>query len=294
MNRWLGFAYLAYRHAGWLLRRRAPLVAALKLTMRCNLNCRHCPWTQDQTQDLSTPAWMQIMKDLSRQGVLHVVLEGGEPTLRDDLQELIVCGKQLGMRVTIATNGTKSLHRYTPDRFLISVDGLEKQHDALRGQGAFALLMKNLSSTSLPKVALISLSQENVDQVLPILETFSEHLDGFWYSFVYDYRGQPQLALNRAQKQKVAKILLQAMSSFNIVNTRSFLKQVGIPRKCRPWMLTTVTADGRQHSGCMVEALESCVCELCDLPCHRELSDLLEPRFMWDHLKTSFKKSWLR
>jgi MoaA/NifB/PqqE/SkfB family radical SAM enzyme len=286
--------YTLGRLLGWNLGDRSPFVATLKVTTRCALNCRHCPWTLNQVEDLPSSRWMEIIAALARRGVVHIVLEGGEPTMRNDLEELVLCGKRYGMRTTIATNGTRSLEDYSPDRFLVSIDGLEDVHDWLRGDGAFERLLEYLPTARAPRVALVSLCRKNHHQIREILDFFSGRVEGFWFSFVYDYDGVEPLALTREEMQAAAQEVLSLMSRYPIVNTSSFLRRVGILRKCRPWLLTTVTANGIEQPGCMVDALGTCRCNECELPCHREISDFVEPRFMLDHFMTYLKKPWLR
>src|SRR4030042_893767 len=126
--------YLAYRQARWLLGDRSPLGATCKLTTRCTLHCRHCPWTKHSLPDLSTERWLGLIDEVRRWGARHLVLEGGEPTLREDLPEIIGHARKRGMRTTLATSATRDLFAYLPDRFLVSVDGLPENHDRLRGE----------------------------------------------------------------------------------------------------------------------------------------------------------------
>jgi MoaA/NifB/PqqE/SkfB family radical SAM enzyme len=292
-RRFLHVPYTAGRMLGWLSGDRSPFVAALKVTTRCTLQCRHCPWTARPAEDLPLSRWNEIMADLARSGVLHLVIEGGEPTLRDDLEDLIRCGKRHGMRVTVATNAVRPLEAYSPDRFLVSVDGLQDAHDGLRGAGSFERLVKNLETARAPRVALVSIGRLNRDQIRGILDFFADRIEGFWFSFIYDYEKTEPLALSREEKRAVAREILGLMPRYRIVNTPSYLKRVGTTRACRPWMLTTVTADGLKQPGCMVEAVEPCRCDDCDLACHREISDFVEPRFWPGHFLAYLKKPWL-
>ncbi len=243
--------------------------------------------------DLPTSRWAELIADLARRGVVHLVLEGGEPTLREDLQQLVLCGRRHGMRVTVATNGTRPLQGYSPDRFLISVDGMEEVHDQLRGTGAFARLLEILSTARAPRTALVSLRRENRHQIREILDFFSGRVEGFLFSFVYDYGDSEPLALDREEKQAAAREVLGLMSRYRIVNTASYLRRAGTPRKCRPWLLRTVTADGVEQPGCMVDAVEACQCDQCELACHREISDFADPRFLQDYFRAYLKKTWL-
>jgi sulfatase maturation enzyme AslB (radical SAM superfamily) len=188
------------------------------------------------------------------------------------------------MNVTLATNATRPLNSYTPDRFLISIDGLEETHDRLRGAGVFARLLENLPGAKPPRIALVSLSRENVAEAEKILEFFTGKIEGFWFSFVYDYKGREQLALDAKEKKQAGQMLLELKNRFPIINKSSYLKRLTCSRPCRDWLLATVTADGNIHTGCMISALETCRCEECELACHREFSDFLEPRYFFSYL----------
>lgn len=112
-------------------------------TKRCNLNCLHCG--SDCSADFSKPD-MPLEDFLSaldtipnKQPNFTVVLTGGEPLLRNDIEK---CGKEIrkrGMRWSMVSNG----HLYTAERhnsllnagmgaLTISLDGLESSHNWLR------------------------------------------------------------------------------------------------------------------------------------------------------------------
>ena len=54
-----------------------------------------------------TGDWKKIIKTLWDNGVPHVDFTGGEPTLRDDLLELIEYAEDLGMITGLLTNGVR-------------------------------------------------------------------------------------------------------------------------------------------------------------------------------------------
>ncbi len=270
--------YVAYRQARWLLGDRSPFATTLKLTTRCTLACDHCPWLQDPRPDLPTARWKEIIRQMRERGSRHLVLEGGEPTLRGDLQKLIEWAQAMGMKVTVATNGTRPLGGYSPDRFLVSVDGLEAVHDQARGRGAFGRMLANLPTATAPVIALVSLSRENVHQIEGVLEYFTPRLDGFWFSFVYDYGDGEGVALSAEQKRQVGRTLLTLRRRYPIINAPSYLQRVGTKRPCADWLVDLVPADGSFHAGCMIEAVEPCRCDDCELACHREFSDFVDPR----------------
>ena len=72
------------------VRRSAPLSAHLCITARCMYHCAHCGATMpDRTAELSTAQWINIFQQLQDLGVAYIGISGGEPLLRDDLEEIL-------------------------------------------------------------------------------------------------------------------------------------------------------------------------------------------------------------
>ncbi|MBT3204851.1 MAG: radical SAM protein [Gammaproteobacteria bacterium] len=123
-------------------------IIAINLTRRCNLSCEHCYLDADE---LNTPSANELstqdVKDLLDQIAQHhegtmIVLTGGEPLIRTDLEQLCSHGKSLGLMVVIGSNGALlterrviSLKNAGAMGIGISVDSLDPaRHDAFRGQ----------------------------------------------------------------------------------------------------------------------------------------------------------------
>lgn len=86
----------------------APYRMDLALTYRCNNNCSHCYNARSrQYPELSTAEWKRVIDLLWQLGIPHIVFTGGEPTLRDDLPELIAHAEGLGQITGINTNGRR-------------------------------------------------------------------------------------------------------------------------------------------------------------------------------------------
>ncbi len=90
----------------------APYRVDLALTYRCNNNCSHCyvpperrGW--DATKEIDTAKWKKILDTLLDQAIPHVTFTGGEPTLRDDLVELIQYSEEIGIIAGLVTNGRR-------------------------------------------------------------------------------------------------------------------------------------------------------------------------------------------
>ena len=58
-------------------------------------------------RDLTTDEWMTILDKSWEAGIPHVIFTGGEPTLRDDLPQLIKYSEQLGQVTGLLTDGIR-------------------------------------------------------------------------------------------------------------------------------------------------------------------------------------------
>ena len=116
-------------------------------TLRCNLKCRHCGSDCKQvasTPDMPKEDFFKVLDGIATHTDPHkvfVIVSGGEPTMRADLEE---CGKGIysrGFPWGMVTNA----YGLTPERYkrllasglhsmTISLDGLQENHDWLRGR----------------------------------------------------------------------------------------------------------------------------------------------------------------
>lgn len=150
--------YLPNLLRGYLLKKPqcTPLKISFEITYRCNSRCRICSrWqesTKKQKRELSTREVKAFFVEITDLKIPGVSLSGGEPLLRKDILEISKYAKQeQGIKfLSISTNGLllknakmrKLLLDYY-DRIHISLDGLEKTHDQIRGiPGTFQTVIK--------------------------------------------------------------------------------------------------------------------------------------------------------
>lgn len=129
------------------IRREHPLRQLFwECTLRCNLHCRHCGSdckSQTGRQDMPKEDFLRVLDSVAQKcdpNKVFVVISGGEPLMRDDLEE--VCAEIYGRGFPwgMVTNGLyldskrlvkllkAGLHSIT-----ISLDGLEEDHNWMRG-----------------------------------------------------------------------------------------------------------------------------------------------------------------
>lgn len=101
--------------APFQVRPTAPYRMDLALTYRCNNDCPHCYNARERTfGELSTADTKKMIEKIWKLGIPHIVFTGGEPTLRNDLPELVAYAAGLGLIAGMNTNA----RRLTDNKFL--------------------------------------------------------------------------------------------------------------------------------------------------------------------------------
>lgn len=86
----------------------APYRMDLALTYRCNNDCAHCYNARPRNYpELDTSSWKKIIDKIWGLRIPHLVFTGGEPTLRNDLVELVSYAQKKGMITGLNTNARR-------------------------------------------------------------------------------------------------------------------------------------------------------------------------------------------
>lgn len=130
-------------------------VVVWNLTRTCNLKCMHCYSSSEAKvyeNELTTTEGKQFLRDLAGFNVPVVLFSGGEPLARKDFFELAAYARELGLRVTISTNGTlikpdvaEKIKDIGVGYVGISLDGIGANNDRFRGyQGAYEAALEGI------------------------------------------------------------------------------------------------------------------------------------------------------
>lgn len=89
-----------------------PANGSIELLPLCNMNCDMC-YVRLSRREMerrgrlrTADEWLEIGRQMQKSGVLFLLLTGGEPLLFPDFRKLYLGLKELGMILTINTNGT--------------------------------------------------------------------------------------------------------------------------------------------------------------------------------------------
>ena len=115
--------------------------ATLLVTFRCDQHCGYCDFPRHAGAELDTAAWIRLIRGLRRAGTVRLGLSGGEPLLRPDLGQLVHAATSEGFVTSLVTNGSRLVERLDDvlavDYLLTTIEGDPRQHDAVRGAGAW-------------------------------------------------------------------------------------------------------------------------------------------------------------
>ncbi len=270
--------YFLYRFILVKLGYENPFSCIIKATSRCGLNCSHCPWPKNQNREMATAEVKGKINEAHRLGCVSVVFEGGEPTLRSDLADLINYAKSKKMSVILITNGQNDFGSYNADSICISVEGDKTTHEKIRGENTFEKIQNNVKkSKSQNIIILTTLSQANSGVLEEVPKNFPRQT--IFYNFMYPYREVKDSALTKDEARRTAgKIISLKRIYKNIGNSGSYLKNVGVKAFCYDWYTFLVNYDGQSRIGCTVEMLETPVCDECYMLCGAEICHALRAR----------------
>ena len=134
---------------------QAPLLVIWESTRSCALACDHCRADADTTvnpDELTTAEGKKLIDSVKAMGTPIMILSGGDPLNRTDLEELIRHGKSVGLRMGTIPAATPNLTRERlvslkeagVDQLAFSIDGATAaSHDTFRRTpGAFDTVLK--------------------------------------------------------------------------------------------------------------------------------------------------------
>jgi MoaA/NifB/PqqE/SkfB family radical SAM enzyme len=105
-----------------------PFYASLKLTNRCHFRCSFCNVWREKTPELPAPEFCKLLENLGRSSVILVSFEGGEPLLRDDLEELLRFARSQPFYLLFTTS-ERDLLDYPMERYAPYIDFLHVSID---------------------------------------------------------------------------------------------------------------------------------------------------------------------
>jgi Fe-coproporphyrin III synthase len=239
-----------------IFRKNTPLIAGLTLTDKCNLRCRHCRVAGSGKENLSFEESIAILNSFYKEGGRFIYFQGGEPFMWHDgeysLEDLVEQAHEIGYLTTVIyTNGTIPIET-SADTVFISVDGLQKTHDFLRGK-SFGRIMKNIFESLHPSMFInYTINNYNKNEV----EEFCEFIDkihqirGIFFYIHTPYYGYDDLYIEPAGRNEILNKLLDYKKKYKILNSKAGLKSALNNDWRRPLNICRVYEKGKIFECC--------------------------------------------
>jgi len=128
----------------WRILTGTKYIAEFDLSSSCNLRCKHCYHFRDENKQpvIAKPLedWRKKFLQLKKKGIRRILLIGGEPAVRMDI---IKEACRIFKYVDICTNGTIPIGSFYTQKLFVSIDGTQKTHDMMRGEGVYQKVLEN-------------------------------------------------------------------------------------------------------------------------------------------------------
>jgi len=201
--------------------------ASLRVTMACNLRCKHCYSVAGNklNDELSLQEIKRVIDELKQLGAIRIFFTGGEPFMRPDILDILNYTDKNGFAMYISTNGTlidlQTINRLKLLKhlrtFQVSIDGLRKTHDSIRGVkrtfdkaiNTIEIAKRKLKNTSITIIS--TLMQENANEMDKLLKlAIKLRVDNFGIVTLYPIKRSAKVKdVSTLQKYKIFKKLSQ-------------------------------------------------------------------------------------
>lgn len=178
------------------------------ITQECDLKCRHCYDRSSRSRVLLADG-LKILDQMRAFCLSHYVrgqvsFSGGNPLLHPDFMALYRAAAERGLSTALLANPSSSRQLseivaiQMPAYFQVSLEGLEKHNDLMRGEGHFQRTFEFLdimAELNVPSEVMLTLTRENYDQILPLGELLRNRTGSFTFNRLALFGNGADLAL---------------------------------------------------------------------------------------------------
>ena len=247
---------------------------------KCNLQCKHCClYGKENKINIST--FEEIKNELIycyKLGSRFVDFEGGEPFIwKDesntndikDINSLFSLAKEIGFfSTTVTTNAQIDFSNCKADSIWVSLDGIGDYHDAIRGNGTFERLVKNISASPHKHLSVnMVVNKLNYPSVKETIEFAKNHknIEMISINFHTPFPGTEELELDwNTRNIIIDEVIVMKKQGYPIMNSVSglrLMKQNDFKKYC--WISNFIMADHSRYNQC--QGKEVGICDKCGL-----------------------------
>ncbi len=168
-------------------KKRYPRTVVWELTLSCNMRCSHCGSSagKGRRDELGRDEMFRLCDELGELECERLTLLGGEPLIHPHWEQIALRLQERRVRVNVITNGWTLNDPHLCDRIRnaglsivgISIDGLEKSHDALRRSGSFKRLSRGMDLLSEREITVAAVTVVTQDSIKEINELYNFFVD---------------------------------------------------------------------------------------------------------------------
>jgi MoaA/NifB/PqqE/SkfB family radical SAM enzyme len=223
-----------------------------------------CPFWKRSSKDSSIEREKAILRRVYDSGACGIAFEGGEPLLRNDLVEILAFSRSLPLHTSLVTNGTllesriDEIASYINGALYVSLDGLEKTHDALRGvSGCFRKAVRGITASrgKVPVTINTTIVAGNIHEIEDLVKLAKELDARISVAVAYDYCNADVSAPASHEIREIAgKLVEMKRKGYPLVNSVSYFKVMAKEKNwtCKPWVSVNVGPEGTLVLPCYV------------------------------------------
>jgi MoaA/NifB/PqqE/SkfB family radical SAM enzyme len=273
-----GIKYIFNHH---VLRKNTPLICGITVTNQCNLQCRHCRIASRGKKNICFDEITNAIDSFYKEGGRTLYLQGGEPFVWHDgeyvLDDIVQYAQNLGFITTIIyTNGTIPV-KTNANTVFISVDGLEKTHDFLRGK-SFDKIISNIRNSNHPSLYInFTINNYNKSE----LEDFCVYMNdisqirGIFFYFHTPYYGVDDLYIEPQERKEILLNLIKYKRKYKILNSEAGLIASFKNNWQRPLAICRVYEQGTTYECCRYPG-DPELCKNCGYLSYAEINETLK------------------
>ncbi len=277
---------------------RAPLFCGHKLTYNCNLKCKMCPFWKRANRDLSLKQEKAILKRIYDSGACAIAFEGGEPLLRKDLSEILSFSRSLPLQTSLVTNGTlleskiDEIAPYINGAIYVSLDGLEKTHDTIRGvSGCFKKTIQGITAASkkVPVIINTTIMKDNINEIEDLVKLAKGFNAKISVAIAHEYYETEALTPDRLKIREITQKLVELKKNgYPLINSVGYFGVIAKEKKwiCKPWTTINVSPEGYLVLPCYVRNEYAKTISVFDTSIKTAISD-----FNWEGIQNCQKCS---
>lgn len=245
----------------------SPLKISMNITKQCNLRCEQCFSNSGalQEKELTTDQIFRLFDQMHKYGTFFICIGGGEPLTRLDLLDILEYGKEKQLAISIVSNGLllskdyiEKLNSKELDTFWISLDGLEENHEKLRGRGTYAkalaaleLLRDNFNGKRAIRITLNKYNLNEFKDLIKLAEDYQVNIIRITPLIPYGRAKGKGLEISQQEYIKFLNEIREIHSSVKVIFP-------GSSSKNRPWDCTNGFGCHCGKEAMWIDALGDC------------------------------------